>query len=140
MQRSTIMLGVIVLFGGSMAQPAELLAPPPWQGNGVGISDELLPPWTPITVAGDKVGVWGRTYRFGVLPMPASVVAQDAEILAGPITLAGTVDGKPLAWSKGTSRVVEVKPHQVRLATTAESGTLRCDGAVPRRIRRDGPL
>ena len=37
-------------------------ARPPWMGSTAGISDEVLPPWTPVEVSDDaaKVAVWGR--------------------------------------------------------------------------------
>lgn len=130
MWRGTIILGLIILLGGFPARSAEPQPAPPWQDNRVGISDEVLPPWTPVTIAGDKVGVWGRTYQFGPLPLPASVVARNAEVLAGPVTLAGTANRKPLVWSGAACRVVEAKPHLARLTTTAESDALRCQGEV----------
>ena len=120
--------GLILLLVGPGARGSEPPARPPWEGNRVGVSDKVLPPWTPIVVAGDKVNVWGRAYRFGLFPMPASVTAKEAEVLAGPISLSGQVDGKPVAWSGGASRVVEARPDRVKLATTTESAGLRCDG------------
>jgi hypothetical protein len=138
MRRGAIFLGVLFLLADCPARSAELPAAPPWQGNRVGISDEVLPPWTPITVTGDTLSLWGRTYRFGVLPLPASAVARDAEILAGPVTLAGTVGGKPLAWRGSACRIVEARPHLVRLQARADAGALRCEGEV--RVEYDGMI
>lgn len=130
MRHSKVLASVIVLLGVSTARPAEPPAPPSWQGNRVGISDEVLKPWTPIAVAGDKIGVWSRTYRLGVLSLPTSVIARDVEILAGPVTLSGTVGGKPLAWAGADARVKDARQHLVRFAATAESESLWCAATV----------
>ncbi len=118
MQRHAILSVAAVLVGllTTLSVPSRAAsAAPPWQDNGVGISDEVLSPWTPVTAKGDTVGVWGRTYRFGVLPLPASVVARDAEMLANPISLVGTAGGKPLVWSGAACRLRESRPHLARL-------------------------
>lgn len=107
-------------------------------GSTAGISDEVLPPWTPVVVSGSTVNVWGRAYRFEGLPFPASIKTRDSEILAAPITLAAVVDGKPLTWTGPTCRTVEARPNVVRLSTTAESVALRCEGAVA--IEYDGMI
>jgi hypothetical protein len=130
--------GLMVLLVGLSTRAANPPPRPPWEGNRVGVSDEVLPPWTPIVVAGDKVSVWGRSYRFGLFPMPLSVTAQDAEVLAAPITLVGQADGKPLVWSGGAPRLVDASPSRVRLATKAESGSLRCEGDLL--VEYDGML
>jgi hypothetical protein len=130
MRYGNVLASAIVFLLASTARPAEPPASPAWQGNRAGISEEVLKPWTPIAVAADKIGVWGRTYRFGALSLPASAVARDAQILAGPVTLSGTADGKPLAWTGAGSRIVEAKAHLVRLAATAESTGLRIAGTV----------
>jgi hypothetical protein len=108
MRSRVIVSGLMVFLVGLSTRAADPPARQPWEGNRIGISDEVLPPWTPIVVAGDKVGVWGRSYRFGLLPMPVSVTARDAEVLAAPITLVGQADGKALVWSGGAPRVVVI--------------------------------
>ncbi len=105
-------------------------APPPWAGSPAGKSDELLPPWTPVEVVGSTVKVWGRTYTFGALPFPRSVVTRDAEVLSAPVTLEGTSGGKPLAWKAGSCRIAESTPSRARLAIQAEGDPIRCEGTV----------
>ncbi|MBN1384191.1 MAG: discoidin domain-containing protein [Elusimicrobia bacterium] len=112
--------------------------PPPWKGNRIGFSEEVLPPWIPVTVSGSKVGVWGRTVQFGALPFPSSVISQESEILDGPVTLTGIVNGKPLVWNGAACRVVSAKPHLVRLGSSAGANTLRCEGTVS--IEYDGMI
>jgi hypothetical protein len=107
---------------------------PPWLGNTAGVGEEQLAPWTRVAAAGNKVNVWGRSYAFGGLPLPSSVVARGEEVLAGPITLAGAAEGKPLAWTtaaqKGGGRLLYSKPHGTDVSAGAESGSLVCDGRI----------
>jgi hypothetical protein len=135
---------VIVLCGEAaytVAEPPGATAAeksPPWAGNRVGVSDEVLRPWTSVEAAANRVSVWGRSYRFECLPLPASVVARGAEVLAGPITLSGSADGKPLAWRNSSCRIVQSKPNAAELATRAESGQLVCEGKVA--VEYDGMI
>ena len=95
-----------VLLSISTLNAAEPSGLPPWQDNRVGISSEVLGPWMPITTAENRIGVWGRTYRFGAVALPASVVARDAQILDGPIILTGSAGGKPLVWKAAEDSVL----------------------------------
>jgi hypothetical protein len=130
MRSRVIVSGWMVLLAGVGTSAAEPPARPPWEGNRVGVSDEVLSPWTPVAASNDRVSVWGRTYRFGVLPLPGGISAKDAEILTAPVTLEGVADGRPLTWSGTAARLVDARPARVKLATTAESDALRCEGEV----------
>jgi hypothetical protein len=35
----------------------------PWQNNDVGVTDEVIPPWTPVTWESGAVGVWNRSLK-----------------------------------------------------------------------------
>ncbi len=62
-------------------------APPEWLGNQLGVTREVLPPWTPVRASGDTISVWGREYVFDGSPLPAQVTSQGSDILRGPIEL-----------------------------------------------------
>ncbi|MGQ9479593.1 MAG: glycoside hydrolase domain-containing protein [Thermoproteota archaeon] len=66
--------------------------------------EQVLPPWTPVmaqtTEQGVDVNIWGRTYQLANAPLPTSIITAREEILASPIRLVGTVDGKPAAWQR----------------------------------------
>jgi hypothetical protein len=68
------------------------------------IADQVLSPWTDVMVQDMEqaidVNVWGRTYSFAQVPLPTSILAQGEKILASPIRLAGTVDGKEISWKR----------------------------------------
>ena len=44
-----------------------------WQNNTLGISDKVLPPWTPISVSADQMGVWNRKMRVDGLGLLRSI-------------------------------------------------------------------
>ncbi|MCD6352035.1 MAG: hypothetical protein J7M26_07940, partial [Armatimonadetes bacterium] len=111
---------------------------PKWLGNREGISDKVLPPWTPIKVRGSSVRPWGRDYRWGALPFPESVVTRGEEMLTGPVRLIAVVNGKQQVWMGGKPVFTKKTPARVEFTTHAEGqdaslrGTLWCeyDGCV----------
>jgi hypothetical protein len=120
--------------------------PPAWLHSQAGISDEVLPPWTPIEVERSSRGaggaslvtrhsslvtlkVSGRAYRFDGLPFPRRITTRDASILARPIALRVRADGQEVKLT-GMLDVVKETPAQVVLAGTASGGGLRVDSTV----------
>jgi len=102
---------------------------PAWLGSKQGLSEQVLPPWTPVRRQADRVKVWGREYRFGPLPFPAEVTAAEQSILAGPITLQVVADGKARTWpATGEVRSVSAKPNRAVLATKAAGDGIVCEG------------
>ncbi|HUT88629.1 MAG TPA: glycoside hydrolase domain-containing protein, partial [Thermoguttaceae bacterium] len=120
------------------SEASKQAAAPDWLGSRAGISDEVLPPWTPVEVSGTEVSVWGRTYGLRDLPLPASVVTRDTEILASPIVLTGESGGKKLVWTGLGLETAEAKPAIARLAARADSESLRCEGTVS--VEYDGMM
>jgi len=59
----------------------------PFEGNKLGITDQVFPPFEPIKVKKDVVAVVGREYTVDGLGLWKSVKSLDREILAGPIVL-----------------------------------------------------
>ncbi len=82
---------------------------PSWLDSKEGISDKVLPPWTPIEVRrrGDTLIVkpWGRSYQFEGLPFPIQIETKGASILRRPIEVKAKVDGKNVIWKKGSLRL-----------------------------------
>jgi len=95
----------------------------PWDGNKIGISDEVLPPWTPL-VADAKAGTiacTGRVYTLGPDGLFAQIRTADDDMLAGPMRLTGKAGGKALAFAparkvprfrKTTPALVETEARQ----------------------------
>jgi len=109
---------------------------PPWLGTRVGISDEVMPPWTPLAVEGDAVKPWGRTYRFARSLLPTEVVTRGASVLAGPIALGGRANGKDVVWQPLPDQATSHKPAVVVIGGGAESDSLRLRGTAT--IEYDG--
>jgi hypothetical protein len=136
-----ILCTVLLLTRASLlgAEPPDAKpAAPWWLGSRAGVSQEVLPPWTPVEAAGATVKVWGRTYKCGVLPLPCNIVTRDAKVLASPVALRGTVDGKELTWIGPGCRLLESRPDAARLAGAASSGNLLCEGTAT--IEYDGMI
>ena len=69
----------------------------PWEGNGIGKADVVLPPFTPISKDGrDVLSVLHRKYRFGGDGLPQSVIALGREMLSAPIAYACRIDGRDI--------------------------------------------
>ena len=58
-----------------------------WEGNTLGMTDKVLPPFTPVTVKGQQVGVVLRNYMLDGLGLFAQVTSQEAPLLAAPMRL-----------------------------------------------------
>ena len=110
------------------AVPLEKPERPEWLGTQEGISDEVLPPWTPLETDGTAVLPWGRRYEFGALPFPGAVTTGGRSVLAGPIRL--VLNGKAIEWAGEAPRFAERAPHVVKLRTEAKGGRLTCEGEV----------
>lgn len=125
----------------AMAWAAEEQAPakPWWLGSRAGITDRLLPPWTPVEATDGQVNVWGRTYQFqGPLPMPTGVETRQKQVLAGPVALVGKAEGQEIRWTGGVCKLVESRPSAARLQGQADSAHLQCEGTIT--VEQDGML
>jgi len=89
----------------------------PWQGTHMGVSDEVIFPFTPLQVKQpDRVLCWGREYRFGAHALSASIVTRGVNVLARPVAVVGRAAGRDFVIEPtGRLRVVESKPGIVRL-------------------------
>ncbi|MEI6500395.1 MAG: glycoside hydrolase domain-containing protein, partial [Armatimonadota bacterium] len=111
---------------------------PAWLDSRAGISDEVLSPWTALKASGNKVSPWGRTYGFGPLPFPSSVISKGTELLAGPVTLVGSVGGKTLSWTGKPARCTGNKPTVATFDCAAQGDGVSCDGKVS--VEYDGMI
>ena len=110
----------------------------PWEGNTLGKSETVYPPFTPIEVAGAGDGATLKTvlreHKLGFAGLPASIVAAGQELLAAPARLV-TDEGE----ITGTFQVVSKKPN--RVVTRAELEGPNCFMATAEGIwEEDGCL
>ena len=94
-----------------------------WEGNGLGETNAVLPPFKPIEVSGDQVNVVMREHRVGGLGLWRSVRAASndrgsgmKELLASPMALKVN-DGEPL---QGSGEFTKQADHEVVYEGRAE--------------------
>ncbi|MCF7854347.1 MAG: DUF6067 family protein [Candidatus Pacebacteria bacterium] len=92
-----------------------------WLGAGIGTTNDVLPPWTPMRVDGNRVTCWNRKYTFNGLGLPRTITSGGPPLLASPIVLKGTADGTPFTVSAENDPTVDEK--------SASSVTLTGSGA-----------
>ncbi len=103
---------------------------PPWMGSQEGISHQVLPPWTPVTLTRTAqghlhVGVWGRTYVYGPSPAPLQIISMGADLFAGPARLNLHLADGPVEWQADPPRVLSATPEKVVIDHSIRSGSLR---------------
>lgn len=117
---------------------------PFWLGNHEGITDEVLPPWTPLKVNGNKIMPWGREYRFGTLPFPEQVKSNGKELLINPMRLIAKVNGRSQVWKGSRIKFTRKSPGRVDFMISTEGqdvvihanvwceydGCMRCDWQI----------
>ena len=93
----------------------------PWEGNGLGITDKVYPPFEPVRVEGETVSVVQRAYDKTGLGLWGSVRALDRELLAAPMQL--RVNGETAL--EGTGRFTEKADHQAVYQGKAEHDAVK---------------
>ena len=121
-------------------QTRDLSAPlnPWWLDDDTGADDVILPPYKPLRVEGQTVRPWGRVYQFGRCLMPATVETAGAEVLAAPVTLSVTADGRRLTWQGDAPTVTTNRPERVEFSGTAQCAAFELAGTA--RIDYDGMI
>lgn len=124
----------------------EVPARPEWWGNDLGKSDAILPPYEPIRTDGLVLSPWGRDYDFtdalilrGLIAHPdpnaqiselASRFHQTRDLLAGPVAVAGSVDGREVRVMGGDTRAASIADEQVLLSSRAEEAGISFETAT----------
>jgi len=97
----------------------------PWEHNTIGISDRVIPPYTPLVTKGDRIKPWGREYVLDKTGLPAQVNVQlrysRQSLLSAPIRLTAKVGGKEVNVGSPRMKITSAKGHRVDVETT---GTL----------------
>jgi hypothetical protein len=70
-----------------------------WLDSQLGVSDQPIPPYTPVTLADRTVGVLGRTLTFGDDGMPSSITAGSTPVLQSAAKMVVSVGGTPLPFT-----------------------------------------
>jgi hypothetical protein len=119
-----------------------------WERNTVGISDEVIPPYTPLatTQPAGKAPVikpWNRAYEIASSGLPQQIVVDlqeqlgmSASLLRLPARLEISAGSRLLSPDAGEVKVVEAKPNTVKLTATQKHGGVRA--AVDAAMDYDG--
>jgi len=110
-----------------------------WQEFRGGISDEILLPWTPITISEtNHVQVWGREYQMANGFLPESITTQNKDILSEPIMFKGTINEKPFNWKVESTKMLTHRPDFASFEGSLISQGIRIRGIS--RIEYDGMI
>ncbi|MGD0090749.1 MAG: glycoside hydrolase domain-containing protein [Planctomycetota bacterium] len=109
--------------------------PPPWWGFKGGVSDKVMPEWTPLKVNGPVVSMSCREVRFGPSGLPEKVISAGEDVLAGPLQLEVGIQGSGadvgLQVETATDTVVKLRgraaPGNMTVTTRA---TIEYDGLM----------
>ncbi|MGA2258014.1 MAG: glycoside hydrolase domain-containing protein [Thermoguttaceae bacterium] len=96
-----------------------------WMNNTVGISDKVIPPWTPVEVKGGDVGVWNRTLSLDGLGMARRVINGGVFQLAAPMRLVAVQDGKEIEVPASAAKLVRQVESEADFTGAAEAAGLR---------------
>ena len=102
-----------------------------WWQTPLGNIEKVIEPWTPVTVKGDTLGVWGRTMQVGAAGLPAQVTTQGTPLLAAPARLELELeDGQKLVADGATAKVVSNADHRVVVEVPSRLGPLAVKATV----------
>lgn len=102
---------------------------PDWFDAEIGITDEVLPPYTPCEVKkqGDawQVRTWGRRHTFDPAPFLSGIDSANAQLFSGPVRFVAMADSKRLSWAPNPPELRQNSPTEVRLQQTLQGDETR---------------
>ncbi len=109
----------------------------PWLNNKIGISDKVIPPFTPLEVKGNVVSAVLREHTMSDAGLWQQVKAKGTDILSGPMRVeVKTATGVVAA--KGTAKITAAKPHVVTAESTWQAGPVT--GKTVSEMEYDGTM
>ncbi len=107
-----------------------------WLGHNLGISDKVLPPWTPLAWSNGILSMWNKRYRLNGLGLAEEIWNSNAKQLSGPMRLVARIDGKEVEVAGGMPVMRKLSEANADLTGTANCGDL--DIQVKTRVEFDG--
>lgn len=108
--------------------PVPYAAPPDWLHAKAGVTDRVLPPYTPceLTREGDDrlVATWGRRHRFGQSGVLTQIETAGQALLAGPVGFLATAGGRQVTWSRSAWEQAAASPASVRFRKRSAASSL----------------
>lgn len=104
---------------GSLSSSFQKLPVPGWFSHPAGLTPSVPYPWKPIQQDGAKLSFLMGDYQVGSLGLPAQANvasvhdAKRVPLFGGPVTLAGSVGGKEIAWAANAPKVTHKAEDRV---------------------------
>ena len=102
----------------------------PWEKERLGISNEVLPPYVPISVAVDNksgqptLNVWNRKYAIGANGLPESIRGGENKLLRAPVRLEVNGTAAPVNPADKPAEVVKSAGHETTVRGVQQVGPL----------------
>ena len=106
-----------------------------WSNNSVGITDKVIPPWTPMTYRDGAVGVWNRSLHLDGLGLLSRAVHSGVDQLRS-VRLVAVQDGKQAQVAPSPPTLVRHVDAQVDTQGSGEGGGIRVEAKT--RVEFDG--
>ena len=109
----------------------------PWRHEAVDVTTDVPRPFEPLSVDGDQVSCWGRTYTLAS-PLPAQITSQGQELLASPMCLTVERGGEHIVLAADEAEVSLARQDRIEFSgeraleglTVTTAGWLEYDGAM----------
>jgi hypothetical protein len=106
-----------------------------WLPSDVGVSDRVIPPWTPMQWNAGTISMWNKTYRMNGLGLADEVVNAGSRQLSS-MKMVAVVDGRRIEIKPGRPVLRRQTEAGIDLSGEAEAEGLRLD--VASRVEFDG--
>lgn len=119
----------------------------PWEQNTIGVSDVVIPPYTPLVVSGNTVKAVLREHVMSDTGIPEQIQANSKNILAQPVYFKTTIDGKEekavitekIKFSRtDANKALYRSKWRVGALTVTLDGFFDYDGMLKMRLTLDG--
>lgn len=118
-----------------------------WLNSTLAMNDEVIAPYTPLTVNGHTVALLGRTFEIGFDGFPASmhslfttemtsIGSVPKPVISGPFQFVMEMDRTPITWTTEGVKLVETTPGIVKWESVSKSAA--CTMEVRGQIEFDG--
>ena len=93
-----------------------------WPGLNLGVTKDVPPPWTSVSVVNNVASCWGREYEFdGTTPFPTSITTANESILAGSVELNILVNGHQDKWVKDSINWTQTSGAVAKFSSASHS-------------------
>lgn len=79
----------------------------PWEHVNTGLSDEVIPPFTPLKMNNNVISCWGRAYWFKGDGFPEKIMTRKTQILSDAITMEAIINGSNIKLSNNINVITQ---------------------------------